>query len=60
LVETLSVSEFLTCCTPSVPDLERVWTKKKGLPATKAKEQFSRFMDGLISEKRNAPSLKAL
>src|SRR6516225_2743955 len=60
LVETLSVSEFLTCCTPSVPDLERVWAKKKGLPATKAKEQFSRFMDGLISEKRNAPSLKAL
>jgi hypothetical protein len=43
-----------------VPDLERVWAKKKGLPATKAKEQFSRFMDGLISEKRNAPSLKAL
>ena len=60
LIETFSVSEFVGCCSPSVPDLERVWVKKKGLLPPKARGGFSRFMNGLITEKRNAPSLKAL
>jgi hypothetical protein len=59
LIETFSISEFLSCCTPSVPDLEKVWAKKKGLPAAKARSEFGRCMNGLISEKRNAPSLKS-
>jgi hypothetical protein len=60
LIETFCVSEFVACCTPSLPDLERAWAKKKGLPAAKAKAEFSRYMNGFISEKRTAPSLKAL
>jgi CRISPR/Cas system-associated exonuclease Cas4 (RecB family) len=60
LIETFSVSEFIQCCSPSVPDLERAWAKKKGLPTAKAKAEFRRWMDGLICEKRNAPSLKAI
>jgi hypothetical protein len=58
LIETFSISEFIECCSPSVPDLERAWAKKKGLPAAKARSEFSRCMDRLIIEKRNAPSLK--
>jgi hypothetical protein len=60
LIETFSVSEFVQCCSPSVPDLERAWSKKKGLPVAKARSEFGRCMDRLIMEKRNAPSLKAL
>jgi hypothetical protein len=40
LIETFSVSEFLGYCTPSVPDPERAWAKKKGLPASQAKESL--------------------
>jgi hypothetical protein len=54
LIETFSVSEFLGCCTPSVTDLERVWGKKAGQPAVKAKESTKRLLGDLIVEKRNA------
>jgi hypothetical protein len=55
-----SVQEFLACSTPSVPDLERAWSKKKGQPASQAKESFKMFLGDLLTEKRNAPSLKAI
>src|SRR5207249_10191129 len=48
LIETSSVQEFLQCCSPSVPELEKSWAKKKGLPAIKARDEFGRCMDGLI------------
>ena len=57
LIETLPVSEFVACCTPSVPDLERIWAKKKGLSASQAKESLKRLLGDLLTEKRNAPSL---
>jgi hypothetical protein len=60
MAQTFSVPEFLGSCTPSVPDLERAWAKKKGLPASQAKESFKRLLGDLIVEKRNAPSLKQL
>jgi hypothetical protein len=60
LVELFSVQEFLACCTPSVPDLERAWGKKTGQPVVKSKESFKRLLGDLLVEKRNAPSLKAL
>src|SRR5262249_11153534 len=58
LIETFSVSEFLGYCTPSVPDLERAWAKKKGQSASQAKESLKRLLGDLLTEKRNAPSLK--
>jgi hypothetical protein len=60
LVELLSVQEFLACCSVSVPELERAWGKKKRQSANQAKESFKRLLGDLLSEKRNAPSLKAL
>ena len=40
------------------PDLERAGAKKKGIPTTKARSEFSRCMNRFIVEKRNAPSLR--
>jgi hypothetical protein len=57
LIEQFSVSEFLACCTPSVPALENAWAKKNNVPAAKARGEFNRFMGSLLLEKRNAPSL---
>ena len=58
--QTFSVTEFLGYCTPSLPDLEHAWGKKKGLPAGQAKESLKRLLGDLLTEKRNAPSLKAI
>jgi hypothetical protein len=60
MVELFSVQEFLACCTVSVPELERAWSRKKGIAAPQAKESFKRFLDDLLVEKRNAPTLRAL
>jgi CRISPR/Cas system-associated exonuclease Cas4 (RecB family) len=60
LVELFSVQEFLACCTVSVPELERAWSRKKGITAPQAKESFKKFLGDLLVEKRNAPSLKAI
>jgi hypothetical protein len=60
IAELFSLQEFLACCTPSVPKLERAWVKKKRQPAGQAKESFKKFLGNLLTEKRNAPSLKAL
>jgi hypothetical protein len=58
LVELFSVQEFLSCCSVSVPELERSLARKKGVPATQTKELFKRFLGNLLVEKPNAPSLK--
>jgi hypothetical protein len=60
LVELFSLQEFLACCSVSVPELERSWACKKGVPAIQTKESFKRFLGDLLAEKRNAPSLKPL
>jgi hypothetical protein len=60
LVELFSVREFLSCCSVSVPELERSLARKKGVPASQTKELFKRFLGNLLVEKRNAPSLKAI
>jgi hypothetical protein len=57
LIETFSVSEYLQCCSASIPDLERALAKKKGVPLAEARAEFGRFMNGLITEKRTAASL---
>jgi hypothetical protein len=54
----LSVEELLSCCSPSVPDLERIWAKKNGVPVNQAKERFKQFLGPLLIEKRTAPSLR--
>ena len=54
------VQKFVACCTPSVAELEGAWVKKKGQPAGQAKESFKKFLGNLLTEKRNASSLKAL
>jgi len=60
MVELFSVQEFLACCSISVPEVERSWARKKGLPASQAKESFKKFLGNLLVEKRNAPSLKQI
>ena len=60
MAELFSVQEFLACCSVSIPELERAWVKKKGQPAGQAKESFKKFLGNLLTEKRNASSLKAL
>jgi hypothetical protein len=60
LAELLSPQDFLACCTVSVPELERAWSRKKGRTASQAKESFKKFLGDLLVEKRNAPSLKAI
>jgi hypothetical protein len=60
LVELFSVQEFLSCCSVSVPELERSLARKKDVPTTQTKELFKRFLGNLLVEKRNAPSLKAI
>ena len=60
MVELFSVQEFLSCCSVSVPELERSLARKKGVPASQTKELFKRFLGNLLVEKRNAPSLKPL
>jgi hypothetical protein len=56
--DQLSLRELLSCCSPSVPALERMWAKKNGVPANQAKEGFKQFLGSLLIEKRTAPSLR--
>jgi hypothetical protein len=60
LAELLSPQDFLSCCSVSVPELERSWARKKGVPASQTKELFKKFLGDLLVEKRNAPSLKPI
>jgi Protein of unknown function (DUF2800) len=56
--DQFSLEELLSCCSPSVPALERIWAKKNGVPANQAKEGFKQFLGSLLIEKRTAPSLR--
>jgi hypothetical protein len=57
--DLFSVSEFLECCSVSVSELERAWSRKTAqTPNAQAKEAFRKLTDGLITEKRTAPSLR--
>jgi hypothetical protein len=56
--DQLSLRELLSCCSPSVPALERIWAKKNGVPASKVREPFKKFLGGLLIEKRTAASLQ--
>jgi CRISPR/Cas system-associated exonuclease Cas4 (RecB family) len=56
--DQLSLEELLSCCSPSVPALERMWAKKNGIPANQAKDGFKQFLGPLLVEKRTAPSLR--
>jgi Protein of unknown function (DUF2800) len=58
LIEQFSVSEFLDSCSVKVADLEVAWARKNSVPVAQTRRQFNRFMDGIIAEKRTAPSLK--
>jgi CRISPR/Cas system-associated exonuclease Cas4 (RecB family) len=58
LSELFSIQEFLACCSVSVPELDRSWSRKKDLPANRAKESLKKLLGPLLTEKRNAPSLK--
>jgi CRISPR/Cas system-associated exonuclease Cas4 (RecB family) len=56
--DVFSVEELLSCCSASVPALERIWAKKNGVPVAQAKEGFKEFLGPLLVEKRTAPSLR--
>jgi hypothetical protein len=58
--DLFSVEELLSCCSPSVPALERMWAKKNGVSANKAREPFKKFLGDLLIEKRTAASLQRL
>jgi CRISPR/Cas system-associated exonuclease Cas4 (RecB family) len=53
----LSLNEFLSTCSVSVPQLEKAWARKSGIPVTQAREPFKKFLGALLTEKRSAPSL---
>ena len=58
MADSFSVEELLSCCSPSVPALERAWVEKNGIPANRAKEEFKKFLEPLLIEKRTASSLR--
>ena len=57
-VDLFSTEEFLSACSVSVPQLEKLWAGKTSVPATKSREPFRKFLGALLTEKRTAPSLK--
>jgi hypothetical protein len=57
MASLFSLQEFLGCCSPSVPILERAWAKKSGISITRAKEPFKKFLGALLAEKRSVPTL---
>ena len=56
--DQFSLEELLSCCSPSVVALERMWTKKNGVAAGRAKEGFKKLLGPLLIEKRTAASLR--
>jgi hypothetical protein len=58
MADSFSVKELLSCCSRSVPALERMRAKKKGVPASGAKAGFKQFLGALLVEKRTAPTLQ--
>jgi Protein of unknown function (DUF2800) len=57
LIEQFSVSEFLECASVKVADLESAWVRKNNVPAAQARNRFDCYMQGVLAEKRTAPSL---
>jgi CRISPR/Cas system-associated exonuclease Cas4 (RecB family) len=55
--DLLPLDEFLSACSVSVPQLEKAWAKKSGVPVTRVREPFKKFLGEFLLEKRNAPSL---
>ena len=53
-----STEEFLSTCSVSVPQLEKLWAGKAGVPVAKSREPFRKFLGDLLTEKRTASSLK--
>ena len=49
MASLFSLQEFLGCCSPSVPILERAWAKKSGISITRAKETVKKFLGRAIS-----------
>jgi len=43
LSDLFSMEELLSCCSPSVPALERMWARKKELPVTEPRQDSSNF-----------------
>ena len=58
LSDLFSIEELLSCCSLSVPALERMWAWKKELPVNGAKAGFKQFLGTLLIEKRTASSLR--
>jgi hypothetical protein len=58
LIEQFSLPEFLETCSVSVSDLERAWARKNNISPAQAKAAFGRIMNGIVAEKRIAPSLR--
>jgi hypothetical protein len=58
MTDSLSVEELLSCCSPSVPTLERMWARKKGVPVNGARAGFKQFLGPSLVEKRTAPTLR--
>jgi CRISPR/Cas system-associated exonuclease Cas4 (RecB family) len=56
--DLFSVDELLSCCSASVPALERMWAQKKGVPVNGARAGFKQFLGPLLVEKRTAPTLR--
>jgi CRISPR/Cas system-associated exonuclease Cas4 (RecB family) len=53
-----STEEFLSVCSVSVPQLEKLWAGKADMPTSKSREPFRKFLGALLVEKRTASSLK--
>src|SRR5215472_14087144 len=47
LSDLFSMEELLSCCSPSVPALDRMWARKKELPVNGAKAGFKQFLGTL-------------
>jgi CRISPR/Cas system-associated exonuclease Cas4 (RecB family) len=58
VTDLFSIDELLSCCSPSVPALERMWAKKSGIPISGAKAGFKQFLGSLLVERRTAPTLQ--
>jgi hypothetical protein len=56
--DLFSTDEFLSACSVSVPQIEKMWAKKNAVPVAKAREPFKKFVGNLLAEKRSASSLK--
>jgi Protein of unknown function (DUF2800) len=55
--DLFTTAEFLSSCSVSVPQIEKIWAKKSGVPVARAREPFKKFLGTLLTEKRTAPSL---